>query len=712
MSAKSQLILYGARRPQIRSGLYELTLEQTVFIDDKPKDRFVRSQLIEVEGAQYTLPPGTIQSVYPPDGAVGAFGHILPHVVLNDATLPWQRSADPSNDDPDRSPPWLAVLIIPADAAPAVRRVSVNQLRQAAQAPGRHNAPPREVAAAADDQGIIVQVIDLPRRQFVGLAPTAVDLSLTCHVREVTIAAKADSDGVAPPPFYGVVTATCRPVGAERFVAHLVSLEALKEELGKSAADRKALSASETLAKEVVRLVSLHQWSFAISRTDESFVGILKGVVVGMAGAQSGTGEVFVTGDARADRMLQAGYWPLAHLFDDTKLQLSWYRPPLVGALRADPLNGAAPGVFATSARALLAFDPQSGTYDATAAVAWQWGRMIALHHVGFAEAVYRLKLRHAREAAEDQAFQGFIDALTAVETRAQLESVLRTAPKSARAEIEAGDVATPFGSARAVTTGPYTTRDKKDVTALATAINMFAKRRRAAATTAATGVPMSDDEQVIADRLARLALLEDVPLSHLVPDTERYLMPERLSFFRLDPGWIAALIDGALSIGEEPGNASGRKSRAVLARLVQRGLSMLRASFAPEAKLDLTRPDATDALPLITGFLLRSRALAGWPGIEVEGTLADGQRARILRLSRYEPDILLCLFEGQVAQVDLIEPAECVYFAVAEGDRPDEAAVDLAGYIGVSTPCEADTVTLAKKTIHLGNRLGFKIHG
>src|SRR5579871_6432114 len=48
---------------------------------------------------------------------------------------------------------------------------------------------------------------------------------------------------------------------------------------------------------------------------------------------------------------------------------------------------------------------------------------------------------------------------------------------------------------------------------------------------------------------LTRLMQLSGVPINYLVPD-EAMLPPESIRFFHLDVNWIAALIDGAFSIG------------------------------------------------------------------------------------------------------------------------------------------------------------------
>lgn len=86
-----------------------------------PLDFKTSEKKFNVNTPQYFLPPGSVNSVYPPDGHL-ASNVTLPHVVLNDAQLPWERvgSEHELNDtDPNVlrkvRTPWLAVLVFTHD---------------------------------------------------------------------------------------------------------------------------------------------------------------------------------------------------------------------------------------------------------------------------------------------------------------------------------------------------------------------------------------------------------------------------------------------------------------------------------------------------------------------------------------------------------------------------------------------------------------------
>jgi hypothetical protein len=98
-----------------------------------------------------------------------------------------------------------------------------------------------------------------------------------------------------------------------------------------------------------------------------------------------------------------------------------------------------------------------------------------------------------------------------------------------------------------------------------------------------------------------------------------------------------------------------------------------------------------------ISGFLLRSRMVSGWPALHVRGyavdnlslakPIADGdvdesdgaalQRLGLLRMERLAPAVLLVLFDGVPAVVHIEEPRAGIQFGVdAEGDGGSAGAL------------------------------------
>ncbi|WP_110968762.1 hypothetical protein [Pseudomonas huaxiensis] len=148
-----------------------------------------------------------------------------------------------------------------------------------------------------------------------------------------------------------------------------------------------------------------------------------------------------------------------------------------------------------------------------------------------------------------------------------------------------------------------------------------------------------------ITEWLSKLAVLKGVPFGYLVPD-EAMLPAESIRFFVLDPNWINALFEGATSIGR-----SSTRDAALDARLV----AQLYAAVAPAGT--------------VSGFVLRSNVVAGWPGIEVRAYDANHNRLTgVLRQDVLSPTVLLYMTTGQISYVDIGEPSEAMHFGVDIG--------------------------------------------
>ena len=184
---------------------------------------------------------------------------------------------------------------------------------------------------------------------------------------------------------------------------------------------------------------------------------------------------------------------------------------------------------------------------------------------------------------------------------------------------------------------------------------------------------------------LARLRLLEGVPFGYLAADAA-LLPPESIRFFYVDRGWTDALVEGALSVGTVT-----TADRAALERIYGTVRSEVDEA---ERLVRLPGAEAGAAVPTgpagpITGFVLRSRMVSGWPGLHVRGYAVDNLRlaprvddedvgdehdARLrklglLRLERLAPAMLLALFDGVPQVVHIEEPRAGIQFGVDETD-------------------------------------------
>lgn len=179
--------------------------------------------------------------------------------------------------------------------------------------------------------------------------------------------------------------------------------------------------------------------------------------------------------------------------------------------------------------------------------------------------------------------------------------------------------------------------------------------------------VPHAIPEEVRAF-LARLRLLEGVPFSHLVPDAA--LLPvESIRFFYVDREWTDAIVEGALSVGTI--TTTDREH-------LQASYAEIRDEVDAAERRVRTAPANESGAPAntITGFLLRSAAVSGWPGLHVRAYRQevpddevlpdnDPRRMRLLRLERLAPAVLLGLFDGVPAIVHIEEPRQGIQFGV-----------------------------------------------
>lgn len=167
---------------------------------------------------------------------------------------------------------------------------------------------------------------------------------------------------------------------------------------------------------------------------------------------------------------------------------------------------------------------------------------------------------------------------------------------------------------------------------------------------------------------LTRLRLLNGVPFAYLIPH-ERFLPIESIRFFYVDRNWTDAAVDGALSVG-----TITSKDRAQLHSIYTQLRSKLdeteRQEFQRRRKVQPTTPVFAGGEPraeVLTGFLMRSRAVSGWPGLHVDAW-TDGSRetvVNIVRIERLAPAVLLALFDGVPGFITITEPRQGIQFGV-----------------------------------------------
>ncbi|MBA2385581.1 MAG: hypothetical protein H0V69_00660 [Acidimicrobiia bacterium] len=178
---------------------------------------------------------------------------------------------------------------------------------------------------------------------------------------------------------------------------------------------------------------------------------------------------------------------------------------------------------------------------------------------------------------------------------------------------------------------------------------------------------------------LAGLRLLHGVPFSYLVPDAD-LLPPESIRFFYIDRNWTDAMVQGALSVGTVT-TTDRAQLETVYPQLRDEVDETERTIRTPTGEERLAGAGGT-----ITGFLLRSRTVSGWPAIHVRAYARDvieddaltteaeshPDRMKLLRMERLAPAVLLVLIDGVPEVVHIEEPRQGVQFgARTDPDDP-----------------------------------------
>ena len=526
--------------PGITTGDYVITLTQQVTIRGSAPQAtpFSTQRRFTIAGQRFTFKPADIVALFPPDGNLGEHSNVLPHLILERSTLPWERKADPNRSDV----PWLALLLFDADEAPTPQVIKLSELVTPT-SPAKF--PPLSLESGQTPNDAIT-VIDVKQSLLQTLLPGADALALLAHVR-------ISSDATGTRQEQAVLIGNRLPARSDTSTVHLVSLE------GRYA--NNSFNDQGADANDLIRLVSLKSWSFSCIDEKQSFKGLLLNL-----NHKPGTLRMPPHSAPEVETHFSAGAMLLPHSLRQGSKTFSWYHGPLVPAE-----NKAEQPLPARAADALLRYNPTNGLFDISYAAAWQLGSLLALQSKQFSTSLYLWKRAHTQQLR-------------------QAEQQLRYASLPLQGQ----------------------------------------------------SVDNSEQFTAVSAWFASLSLLQGVPFNYLVP-SEAMLPKESLRFFWVDAAWVDCLLDGAFGIGR-----------------------VTTANHAQDARQTANNSSpAVRPYEQITGFLLRSDVVAGWPGLQIIGYGSDGSSLPLLRRDSLSPNVLICLFEGEVTSVALSLKPETLHFGL-----------------------------------------------
>jgi hypothetical protein len=625
--------------------------------------KFGAVQQFTVRGPQVSIDTSAVLAQQPPGSSSGRFAEVLPHVVLGDPMLPWERGMD---DSPDGTP-WLALLVLTDDqlvggATDPTRTISTT-VRD-------FIAPDREVLkpALSVEPDIAptapCNYIQVTAAAFHAVAPRLGDARYLTHSRGANTGDRPIL-GIEEDGLFSVVVAGRFPATPARGstdsiknIVHLVSLEGHQKIL---------VDTPDFTGHNSVAVLSLCSWSFwCFGDPQADFRQLAENLTYlpdshapaprermwlrlphsGLGGAQA---------QRQVAQRLDDGYVPLPYVTRSGETTYGWYRGPCTPVVPVATPQAAT----ATAADALIGYDPVWGSFDVSLAAAFELGRALAVADSAFAQQLMTLK----------RAARGMVDGLYHRSTSTHLpEGGAAATAVEAFGAMLGGRLLSTLGARPsapiAVWTPPIPAAPPAD---LKPELVQFldADPTRSALEEALKG-PLADDVAPVVSWLAQRLLLYGVPFNHLVAD-ERMLPAESLRFFHIDTNWLDALVSGALSIGAQ--SSRDTQQDRIIAAVVRDAAARQAESHRDTVRDVAVRRTATaanmQALQHVSGILLRSAIVSGWPNLAVRGYDLDKRQLPLLRLDHLSPTVLLCLFDGTPAMVELRQPQEGFRFGV-----------------------------------------------
>lgn len=618
-------------------------------------------QAVVVSAPQFAIDSTELLSTYPPAGSTGQYGNVLPNVVLSEPMLLWERKIE---SVAGVRQPWLALLVLAPeeiDGGGGSTTGAISTTVGAFRAPGDGTVlKPAGVTKEGDVvDGDPMTYVQIPTTVFQAAMPRLEELRYLAHCRRANTGDRAEL-GLDEQGLFSVVVANrfpAVPAGPDDppapSVAHLISVEGFESYL----VDQSSFGTATSVA-----LVSLASWRFSTKASPhQDFQGLMEAI---LAGGRDGTtpqpdryrlrlsSAAVAPRSAEAGRRLDDGFVALEYATRSGEGTFAWYRGPLtpypVAALdRGEP--------FLTS-DAAIAYQKAYGVFDLSLAAAFQIGRAAAIASTSYGKQLLDLRTAGHRftdtllsRLTSDSFRATDIAALSGASVDQELRALLKTGLLSGLREPGSPTPA-PAGTASPPETSPQQALQ-----------NLLAQPDVQAAMTEA----VQDDLVPVARWLGQLLLLKPVPFHHLVP-ADAMLRPESVRFSYLDPNWLDALLDGALAVGME----SSRDTffHQIVGDVVKEAaydvLATDRASVA--GPLGPAPQSLGTAVPM-TCLLLRSAVVTGWPTLAVRPTGSDGNLMQTLRMERLSPTVLLCVFSGVPATIEIAEPQEGFRFGVDE---------------------------------------------
>ncbi|MBV7530483.1 hypothetical protein [Chitinophaga sp. sic0106] len=651
------LQLYDNYIPALAAGSHFIHVSQSLMDGSTPinSDPLETIQEFFVSAPQYSIDSSQVINRYPPNGTTGLYGEVLPHIVLKDPMLPWER------DMQTKGAPWMALLVFQeeelADGDDATVKSTGTTIAAFRKQAANVLVPMPELEADVPDSSPC-RYINMPIQVFQEHMPYLNELPYLAHVRKINTGNRVIM-GLDEHGLFSVIASnkfakapTTDDVKTVKNIVHLVSLEGLHDYLNPNA---------NFSGFSSISLITLDSWAFySLPDLKQDFRALVLNLVAQETTTSNTIDPTLLWlklpaintggGDAEQEvsKRIKDGYVPMAYHTRNGENTFAWYRGPLTPLLpKANP-----PASPYNSADAALIFDKSRGIFDVSLAAAWEIGRSAALGDTKFEQLLIDLRKNVSRKADQlyyrdtsphfksDETIQSNFLQLMTPERLHQIKAV------ADQAVVKRSYLAAP-------TKAPFSLENYQAVISTDDVQEQLDKFT-------------DESNDPIADWVSQLMLLYKLPFDSLVPD-ERLLPDESLRFFYLDKNWLNAAVDGAMSLGLESSKSvyfNQQIRKRVLAKAKDR-VGNIRAQLLRKPSMKTsTTPD------IMSGFLLRSALVTGWPNLQIEARDDTSNSLKIIRMDHLAPNILLVIFDGVPINVAFSEPNESLGFGVDDDGK------------------------------------------
>ena len=350
---------------------------------------------LHVAGPRFFLPPTEVHSVFPPENGAGDYNNVLPHVVLERRTLPWERLVAKKKRNKDRSEtlekiPFLALLVFTEEEE-------------------KNGDVTATAVMSLADLGIVLEpgekptdkvgVIDISRKLLdTDFMPTGDELRLLAHGRERNLDGHKQQRAV--------VIANRLPLSGQRHTAHLVMLENRYSDVVASAdvaVTGHKFKHDEDAAMTASRFVTLKSWQFTCTSDKPSLRGRLLGdtFTFDMLSVPKDSSS-----SATIEQVRQMSYVALRyHLRWGDRAHTLYHGPFAPSATVISPSVIDMPA-SAEGLKRLVTIGRNKSIFDVSLSAAWELGRLLMLRDQSVAMAYFSWRRSDAQLRARHRGWE------------------------------------------------------------------------------------------------------------------------------------------------------------------------------------------------------------------------------------------------------------------------------------------------------------------